>query len=190
LRICAVIDYATKYCLAATGRGGDPPACLDAAVAEAERILGPDDLRDDRGELKLVDETTGDIIDVAPAPIAVVSNNVLFPWRGLSNRVRRRRPAAAPRPDPRPITADHRRHRAVLRHAEVRAPVRASIDDGGALAVDPPDSVRSTTAPDLTSRSATALPGRPISAYRDRPARFEARMRESSPAATGTASPA
>lgn len=50
-RICAVIDYATKYCLAAkitpTGRGSDALACLNAAVAEAERILGLDDLRDD-----------------------------------------------------------------------------------------------------------------------------------------------
>jgi hypothetical protein len=46
-RICAVIDYATKYCLAArttpTGRGVDALACLDAAVDEAERVLGLDD---------------------------------------------------------------------------------------------------------------------------------------------------
>jgi putative transposase len=78
-RICAVIDYATKYCLAAritpTGRGVDALACLDAAVDEAERVLGLDDLRDDRGELELVDENTGEVIDVVPAPIAVVSDN-------------------------------------------------------------------------------------------------------------------
>jgi putative transposase len=78
-RICAVIDYATKYCLAAritpTGRGVDALACLDAAVDEAERVLGLDDLRDDRGELDLVDENTGEVIDVVPAPIAVVSDN-------------------------------------------------------------------------------------------------------------------
>jgi hypothetical protein len=78
-RICAVIDYATKYCLAAkitpTGRGSDALACLDAAVVEAERVLGRDDLRDDRGELALVDETTGEVIDMVPAPIAVVSDN-------------------------------------------------------------------------------------------------------------------
>ena len=65
-RICAVIDYATKYCLAAritpTGRGVDALACLDAA----ERVLGLDDLRDDRGELELVDENTGEVIDVVP----------------------------------------------------------------------------------------------------------------------------
>ena len=75
-RICAVIDYATKYCLAAritpTGRGVDALACLDAAVDEAERVLGLDDLRDDRGERELVDENTGEVIAVVPAPIAVV----------------------------------------------------------------------------------------------------------------------
>jgi putative transposase len=48
-------------------------ACLDAAVDEAERVLGLDDLRDDRGELELVEEYTGEVIDVVPAPIAVVS---------------------------------------------------------------------------------------------------------------------
>ena len=50
-RICAVIDYATKYCLATaitpTGRGSDALACLHAAVAEAERVLELDDLRVD-----------------------------------------------------------------------------------------------------------------------------------------------
>ena len=70
---------ATKYCLAAritpTGRGVDALACLDAAVDEAERALGLDDLRDDRGERELVDENTGEVIDVVPAPIAVVSDN-------------------------------------------------------------------------------------------------------------------
>jgi len=34
-----------------------------------------DDLHTDRGELELVDEATGEIIDVVPAPIAVVSDN-------------------------------------------------------------------------------------------------------------------
>jgi putative transposase len=69
-RICAVIDYATRYCLAAkvtpTGRGSDALACLDAAVAEAERVLGLDDLREDRGELELVNET-GEVRDVVSA---------------------------------------------------------------------------------------------------------------------------
>lgn len=43
-RICAVIDYATKYCLAVTvtptGTAVDAVACVDLAVAEAERVLG------------------------------------------------------------------------------------------------------------------------------------------------------
>jgi putative transposase len=51
-RICAVIGYATKYCLAVTAgptaRGADALACLQQAVREAERILDLDDLRDDR----------------------------------------------------------------------------------------------------------------------------------------------
>jgi putative transposase len=54
-RICAVIDYATKYCLAATvtptSRGQEALGCLRRAVVEAERVLepltcdGPDRLR-------------------------------------------------------------------------------------------------------------------------------------------------
>ena len=32
-------------------------------------------LRDDRGELELVDENTGEVIDVVPVPIAVVPGN-------------------------------------------------------------------------------------------------------------------
>ena len=63
-RICAVIDYATKYCLAAritpSGRGVDALACLDAAVDEAERVLGLDDLRDDRGERRARPTSTRD----------------------------------------------------------------------------------------------------------------------------------
>ena len=78
-RICAVIDYATKYCLAATvtptARGQDALACLAAAVQHAEHLLQLEDLRSDRGEVELVDENTGEVIDVVPAPIAVVSDN-------------------------------------------------------------------------------------------------------------------
>jgi putative transposase len=77
-RICAVIDYATKYCLAArlspTGRAVDALACLRSAVAEAERVLGLDDLRADRGVMDLLDPD-GVVIGQAPAPIAVVSDN-------------------------------------------------------------------------------------------------------------------
>lgn len=43
-RICALIDFATKYCLAATfsttSRGTDALRCLRRAVAEATGSLG------------------------------------------------------------------------------------------------------------------------------------------------------
>ncbi len=78
-RICAVIDYATKYCLAATvtptSRGVNALACLHRAVAQAQRVLRLGDLRADRGILDLVDETTGELLRTVPAPIAVVSDN-------------------------------------------------------------------------------------------------------------------
>ncbi len=78
-RICAVIDYATKYCLAATvtptARGQDALACLTAAVQHAQRLLTLDDLRADRDEVELIDETTGELLGTVPAPIAVVSDN-------------------------------------------------------------------------------------------------------------------
>jgi len=78
-RICAVIDYTAKYCLAATltptARGLDALACLHAAVTEAQRLLQLDDLRTDRGELDLIDEATGEILRSVPAPIAIVSDN-------------------------------------------------------------------------------------------------------------------
>lgn len=44
-------------------------------MAEAQRLLSSDDLRVDRGELDLVDETTGELLRAVPAPIAVVSDN-------------------------------------------------------------------------------------------------------------------
>lgn len=77
-RICAVIDYATKYCLAVTvtptGRGADALHCLLLAINEAQEILGVDDLRDDRGVMDIVDADEH-VIGHAPAPIAVVSDN-------------------------------------------------------------------------------------------------------------------
>lgn len=136
-----MIDYATKYCLAATitptGRGSDALACLYAAVAEAQRVLGLSDLREDRGELELVNETTGEIIDIVPAPIAVVSDNGSC-FRGETYQT------AFTGDDP------------LLRHVRtrVRSPqtngvierffgtlkyehlFRAPIDDGGALAME------------------------------------------------------
>ncbi|WP_330252377.1 transposase family protein [Nocardia sp. NBC_00565] len=77
-RICAVIDYATKYCLAITvtptARGADALACLRLAVTEAERILDLDDLRADRGLTEVLGPC-GEVLGMAPAPIAVVSDN-------------------------------------------------------------------------------------------------------------------
>lgn len=77
-RICAVIDYVTKYCLAVTvtptSRGADALACLHKAVAEAQRLTGLNDLRDDRGRMDLLGPD-GNVIGHVPAPIAVVSDN-------------------------------------------------------------------------------------------------------------------
>jgi transposase InsO family protein len=77
-RICAVIDYATKYCLAATvtptSRGADALACLNRALAEATRLTGCTDLRDERGMADLPGPH-GEIIGQVPVPIAVVSDN-------------------------------------------------------------------------------------------------------------------
>jgi transposase InsO family protein len=77
-RICAVIDYATKYCLAttvtATSRGEEALACLRQAVEHARRLLDLDDLRADRGTIELFDDA-GTYLRTVPAPIAVVSDN-------------------------------------------------------------------------------------------------------------------
>jgi transposase InsO family protein len=77
-RICAVIDYASKYCLATTvtptSRGQDALACLRRAVVQAERVLDLDDLRADRGWMDVV-KADDFVIGEAPAPIAVVTDN-------------------------------------------------------------------------------------------------------------------
>src|SRR5215211_377439 len=85
-RICAVIDYATKSCLAATvtptSYGQDALGCLRWAVVEAERVLDLDDLRGDRGVMDVVDADDY-VIGEAPAAIAVVTDN--GPWvRGVT----------------------------------------------------------------------------------------------------------
>ena len=58
-RLCAVIDYVTKHCLAVTvtptSRGADAVACIHLAIAEAQRLLDLDDLRLDRGLMDIVD---------------------------------------------------------------------------------------------------------------------------------------
>jgi putative transposase len=77
-RICAVIDYAAKYCLAVTvtptSRGADALACLHKAVAEATRLTGLADLREDRDTMA-VPNAAGAIVGQAPVPNAVVSDN-------------------------------------------------------------------------------------------------------------------
>jgi len=141
-RISAVIDYVTKYCLAATVtttcRGVDALRCLDlaVAVAEAQRLLNLTDLRADRGVMDIID-AAGVIIGQAPAPIALVSDN------GSCYRAKTFR-AAFDAADP------------ILRHVRtrVRSPqtnevierffetlkyehlYRAPIDDGDALAME------------------------------------------------------
>ncbi len=74
-------------------------ACLHAAVAEVERVLGLDELRAGCGSLNLVEEDTGDIIDVIPASIALVSDNGIC-VRGETYQVAflGDEPAAASRP--------------------------------------------------------------------------------------------
>ncbi len=189
-----MIDYATKFCLAATvgptARGADALACLNAAVAEAQRVLCLDDLRADRGTIELVDETTGEIIDVVPAPIALVSDNGPC-FRGETYKT------AFAGEDP------------LLRHVRtrVRSPqtngvierffgtlkyehlYRAPIDDGGALRWRPPASATSTTASDPTGRSVTGHRATPTSASPvGRP--FRARLpRHSTGRAYGTVRP-
>jgi putative transposase len=126
-RICAVIDYASKYCLATTvtptSRGQDALACLRRAVVEAERVLDLDNLRADRGWMNVVNADDF-VIGEAPAPIAVVTDNgPVLPRDRVRGGVHRRRPAVPPRPHAGAEPTDQRRGRAVLRHAEVRAPV-------------------------------------------------------------------
>lgn len=77
-RICAVIDYVTKYALAVTvtrtGRGEDALACLGAAIAHAERLLNLPDLRADRASIDLFADD-GSYLRTVPAQIAIVSDN-------------------------------------------------------------------------------------------------------------------
>lgn len=77
-RLCAVVDYATKYCLAATVtrfmRGIEAETCLLQALAETCRCLGTDDLTDDLPSAEVLDEATGELTTVR-VPVAVVTDN-------------------------------------------------------------------------------------------------------------------
>lgn len=57
-----------------TARGADALACLQLAVTEAERVLDLDDLQTDRGLTEVLGPA-GEVLGMAPAPIAVVSDN-------------------------------------------------------------------------------------------------------------------
>jgi putative transposase len=141
-RICAVIDYATKYCLAPPSR--PPAAGRTRCSACTSPSLGPngcltfDDLRANRGTLDLIDETTGELLRTVPAPIAVVSDNGSC-FRGDTYQT------AFAGDDP---LLRHVRTR--VRSAQTNGVVerffgtpkyehlyRGRIDDGDALAVDP-----------------------------------------------------
>lgn len=78
-RLCAVVDYATKYCLAATvtstSRAVDAIGCLRAAITEAQTVLGLTDLRTERAVTDLVDDHTGQLVGTVAVPIAVVTDN-------------------------------------------------------------------------------------------------------------------
>ena len=58
-RICAVIDYVTKYnpaiTVTLTSRSIDALHCRQPAVTEAQRLLGLDDLRADRDVMDILD---------------------------------------------------------------------------------------------------------------------------------------
>ena len=77
-RLCAVVDYASKYCLAATVtrfmRAVEAEACLLEALAEACRCLGVDELTPELAVRDVVDETTGELTAVR-VPVAVVTDN-------------------------------------------------------------------------------------------------------------------
>jgi putative transposase len=110
----------------------DALACLDAAVDEAERVLGLDDLHDDRGELELVDENTGEVIDVDPAPIAVVSDGSCFRGETYQSAFAGDEPllrlVRSPQTD-----GVIERFFGTLKYEHL---YRAPIDDGGALAME------------------------------------------------------
>ncbi|BDB61753.1 hypothetical protein [Rhodococcus sp. RDE2] len=100
MAICAVVDYATRYSLAITvtptSTEADTVACVGLAVAEAQRILDLDDLRNDRGLMDAVDDI-GTVTGQAPASIALVS--VLSQWH-VRRTVRQRRSVASACADP------------------------------------------------------------------------------------------
>ena len=125
-RICAVIDYATKYCLAITitptSRGTDAVACLRTAVTEATRLTGMADLREDRdNDGRAERRRLGDRAD--SSAIAVVSDSGPCFRSGTFAGLHRPRSAVAACPHPRAFFTNQRGGGAGLRHIEIRASV-------------------------------------------------------------------
>jgi putative transposase len=162
-RICAVVDYAKKYCLdmtvTPTSRGTDARNCLQGAVTEAQRLLGLDDLRDDRGLMDLLDDDET-VIGEIPAPIAVVTDNGPC-FKGVDYaeaftgddpllrhvRTRGQKPS------------DQRCRRTLLRHPQIRTPLsRRNRRHRRAGKWKLPDSATSTAPSDPTKPSATGHP--------------------------------
>jgi transposase InsO family protein len=93
-RTCAVIDDATKYCLAITvtptARGADALAGLRLAVTEAEQVFDLDDLHADRGLLKYEHLfrgviTDGDALDMEVHRFRIIYNTIR-PHQALGDR--------------------------------------------------------------------------------------------------------
>jgi hypothetical protein len=137
------------------GRGADALACLHAAVAEAERVPGIDDLREARGELELADEATGEIIDVvrprSPSCPTTAPASVARPTRPPSSETTRCCARFAPASAPRRPTASSNASSA---HSSTSTCIghRSTTAEGSRWR--PPASATSTTASDPTGRSA------------------------------------
>jgi transposase InsO family protein len=58
-----------------TSRAADAVACVRSAISEACDLLGLSDLREDREQIDLLEENTGEILGTAPVPIALVTDN-------------------------------------------------------------------------------------------------------------------
>ena len=109
----AAADRVPAVTIGPTSRAQDAVACLHATIAEAERVTGLDDLRDDRGLMDIVDPDEY-VLGQVPAPIAVVTDN--GPWfRGEDPLLGTSAPG--------PLTPDQRRRRTVLRLPEARTPL-------------------------------------------------------------------
>jgi hypothetical protein len=118
-RMSGVVDDWAKACLACpvtTTQGTrDAVAALEAAIGQAEALLGQELLQD------CVDHHTGEL-----TPVVVVTDNGPASRSVGSVPRHRQPPRAAAGAHPAPLTTDQRRDRAVLPGDQVRAPVPAT----------------------------------------------------------------